>query len=399
LIAGLFGPTQLAGSPGAPRNVFATTGVASSTVTWTAPSPGPLDPIVGYTVTALDATTNRPEAPQILPAGTTSAEFDKLRPGDKYSFSVEATNADGTGPAVSSNSVVPVTVAVSTSDSGSSSGPAGTAVASIGTAGQPGSLSASASGSGTVTVGSYPSAPLAGFPAGQTWFDVSVAPGSAFSSLRFTVCGIPQGDVVEWWNPTQQALSPASEQTAATSGGCIAVTVTATTSPAISDLFGTIFSEGVAAPAPPGTTTTTTTNTTTTPIGTTTTPPVTSPRPRPHAGLPRIVVSSKTLKVRGGKTNVLLACKVANCSGTARLTTTRSVVVKKGKKTIHKRQTVVLASRRYKLAAGKAKSITLVLSPLGRTLVRHASNRRPVSATLTVTVADGKKVARAVRIA
>jgi hypothetical protein len=176
------------------------------------------------------------------------------------------------------------------------------------------------------------------------------------------------------------------------------VTVTATTSPAISDLFGTIFSEGVAASAPPGTTTTTTTNTTTTPTGATTTSTKTSPQPRPRVGLPRIVVSSRTLKVRGGKTNVSLACNVARCSGTAQITTTRTVVVKKGKKTTHKRQTVVLAKTNYKLAAGKAKSFTLVLSAIGRSLVAHASARRPLSATLTATVADGKKVARTVRI-
>ncbi|HEX3617457.1 MAG TPA: Ig-like domain repeat protein [Solirubrobacteraceae bacterium] len=240
LIPGLYGPTQPAGSPGPPLDVQANAGVLSATLSWQPPSPLPTDAIQGYTVAVFDATTNQPGQPQLLPPGATSAEFDQLLAGDRYTFSVAASNLDGTGPSVASNSVVPVAVATTTTDSGSSSTSNGKATAAVGSSGQPGAVSATATGIGTVTVGNYPSAPLAGFSVGQSWFDVAVAPGSSFSSLQFTVCGIPTGDVVQWWNPTQQALEPASQQSAAT-GGCITVTVTTTTSPALTDMFGTIF--------------------------------------------------------------------------------------------------------------------------------------------------------------
>jgi hypothetical protein len=247
LIPGLYGPTQPAGSPGPPLDVQADAGIASATLTWSPPSPLPTDAIEGYTVSALDATTNQMSPPQVLPPGATSTEFDDLQAGDKYTFSVAAINADGTGPSVTSNSIVPVAVATSTSDSGSSSTSNGKATAVVGSSGQPGSVSATATGIGTVTVGNYPSAPLSGFSDGQSWFDIAVAPGSTFSSLQFTVCGIPTGDVVQWWNPTQQALEPASQQSAATGNGCITVTVSTTTSPALSDLFGTIFTSAAQA--------------------------------------------------------------------------------------------------------------------------------------------------------
>jgi hypothetical protein len=391
LIAGVYGPAEPPESPGPPQDVAASAGVSASVVSWVAPSPLPADTIQGYTVTGVDATNSEPLDPQILPPGATSAEFDNLQPGDKYAFSVEAANTDGTGPAVTSNSVVPVEVDTTTSDSGTSASSGGTASASVGTAGQPGSLSASATGSGTVTVGDYPSAPLAGFSVGQSWFDVSVSPGSAFSLVQFTVCGIPQGDVVEWWNPAQQALAPASQQTAATSGGCITVTVTTTTTPAISDLFGTIFGEGVAASGTPPTITTTPVTTTT---GTTTGPPMTQ-----HAGPPRIVVSTGTLKLHGWKTDVKLSCKVAACSGVAELTTTRTVAVRKRKKITHKRETVLLAKTTYKLSVNRVKNLVLALKATGRSFVAHASSRRPVPVTLTVTLARGKKVTKTVRIA
>ncbi|MGH2861179.1 MAG: hypothetical protein ACRDLT_06680, partial [Solirubrobacteraceae bacterium] len=182
-------------------------------------------------------------APVQLGASAGSYGFTGLSSGDKYTFSVTATN-DGavTGPAGTSNAVVPVSVATSSSDSGTSTSSTGTATASVGTPGQPGSVTASASGAGTVTVGTYSSSPLAGFSTGESWFDVSVAPGSSFSSLGFTICGVPEGDVVQWWNPTLHALQPVSSQGAPSNpGGCITVKVTATTTPSLNDLFGTIF--------------------------------------------------------------------------------------------------------------------------------------------------------------
>ncbi len=88
--------------PDAPTDVVAEAGNASATVTWTAAGDEG-SPITGYTVTS--------SAYQTCTTSTTTCVFTGLVNGEAYSFTVTATNAQGTGPAsAESNTVTPSTV-------------------------------------------------------------------------------------------------------------------------------------------------------------------------------------------------------------------------------------------------------------------------------------------------
>ena len=91
--------------PDAPTGVGATAGNGSATVSWTAPSDEG-SAITGYTVS--DGTGDTCATPDGM---TTSCTVTGLTNGSSYSFTVTATNADGTGAASApSNSVTPSAV-------------------------------------------------------------------------------------------------------------------------------------------------------------------------------------------------------------------------------------------------------------------------------------------------
>jgi len=79
------------GPPGAPRNILATAGDGTVTVTWSPPANDGGIPINEYIVTASDGTSIT------VPGGTTSAVFHDLVVGDGYTFRVTAHNTLGTG--------------------------------------------------------------------------------------------------------------------------------------------------------------------------------------------------------------------------------------------------------------------------------------------------------------
>jgi hypothetical protein len=91
--------------PAAPAAPAARAGDRSATVSWSRPA-AHLSPITGYTVTA------RPGGRTVRTAGATSAVVTGLANGVRYTFTVTATNALGTGPvspasaAVTPNNVV-----------------------------------------------------------------------------------------------------------------------------------------------------------------------------------------------------------------------------------------------------------------------------------------------------
>jgi hypothetical protein len=145
---------------------------------------------------------------------------------------------------------------------GSSSAASGTATAA--TLG----LTASATGIGSVTAGFYVQGgspvgePL--FRANGIYFDVRVAPGSEFTSLEITDCATSGATGVEWWDTAGQRWTTVSSPTYNASTGCINIIVTASTSPSLNQLSGTVF------------------GLTTTPSGGTATPPPTpTPTPTP----------------------------------------------------------------------------------------------------------------------
>jgi len=87
--------------PGAPTNVVATGGNGEATVTWTPPADGGGSPITAYNVTS------SPGGNTVTVTGTT-ATVTGLTNGTAYTFTVNATNGQGTGPdSAPSNAVTP----------------------------------------------------------------------------------------------------------------------------------------------------------------------------------------------------------------------------------------------------------------------------------------------------
>jgi LPXTG-motif cell wall-anchored protein len=258
--------------PDAPTAVTAAAGVSQATVSWTGRSyPVETSTVLGsalpagapaYTVTyeviAHDQTANTASAP-INEGAATTATITGLTVGHAYRFGVIAivqSNALGAGTVSSAIQEVPVVstatspesvlsdVVVPTSAAPSSSSTGATS-AIVGTPGAPGSVSATASGgTGSVTVGKYGSDPTGGFSGSGTFFDVKLSPDSTFTSLTVTVCGVGTNDPVKWWNPIALAYQPVSNVSPDATPGCYDITINASTTPSISQLYGTIIAVG-----------------------------------------------------------------------------------------------------------------------------------------------------------
>ena len=92
-------------APGAVTNVTATAGKGSATVSWAAPTSG--GPVTTYTVTPFIG--SAPQTPVTL-TGTppaTSTTIGGLTPGTSYTFSVQASNPNGSGSGAQSTAVTP----------------------------------------------------------------------------------------------------------------------------------------------------------------------------------------------------------------------------------------------------------------------------------------------------
>jgi hypothetical protein len=255
-------PAPAPSAPGGPGSVDAILPAATTEtaqVSWSAAADNG-SPVTAYTVTAQDQTTGVSSSP-VNVGDVTSDTVSGLDSGDSYTFAVTATNAVGMGPSGSSNAVVPLGIApTSTASSGSTVPASGVAAAPNlseppATPGAtPVTIAASAQGpagsDGAVTVSSYASDPTAGLATGSSYFDVSLTPSSSFTEVSFVVCGIPSGQVVQWWDPQAQDYQVASDQTAVSGAGdCATVVISPSTSPDLADLYGTVFA--LAAPIVP----------------------------------------------------------------------------------------------------------------------------------------------------
>ncbi len=105
-------PVTPAAVPGAPTIGTATRANASATVTWSAPADDGGSPVTGYTVTAADSTTPANGGQTCAwSSGPLTCTVTGLTNGDRYTFTVTATNGAGSGlPSTSSNAVAPATV-------------------------------------------------------------------------------------------------------------------------------------------------------------------------------------------------------------------------------------------------------------------------------------------------
>lgn len=102
------GPVVPSTTPGAPTDVVTTSGNREVRLTWSPPRDTGGLSLVRYTVLLEDNGVAEPA--RAFSSGTTTQLLTGLTNGDSYSFSVEATNADGTGPASKpSPAVVPST--------------------------------------------------------------------------------------------------------------------------------------------------------------------------------------------------------------------------------------------------------------------------------------------------
>jgi hypothetical protein len=93
-------------APGQPTNVVAAAGYASAGVSWTAPTGG--GPATSYTVTPYIGTTPQPATTVTGSPAPTSATVTGLTNGTTYTFTVTASNPNGTSPpSAASNAVTP----------------------------------------------------------------------------------------------------------------------------------------------------------------------------------------------------------------------------------------------------------------------------------------------------
>ena len=251
-------------SPGAPSGLSASSGNGLVQLSWTAPLSTSGSAPTGYNIfvgTSSGGESSNPVNSSLITG--TSYSVTGLTNGTTYYFTVEAVNSVGSSPASSEVSGTP-SAPVSTSppsftppappagstidDTGSSSSPTGTASANL-----PNNTSVVATGEGAVTLSQFSSPPVAPPPPSTPatdFFDVRVSSGSAFSTLSIENCNLNGGNSLDWWNQSAGSWQPVSDVSYIPGlPPCATATLSATSSPSISQLTGTVFAAVVNAPS------------------------------------------------------------------------------------------------------------------------------------------------------
>jgi hypothetical protein len=119
--------------------------------------------------------------------------------------------------------------------------------------------------------------------------------------------------------------------------------------------------------------------------------------PAPLAPRPLVTITGSKVLVSGKSAIVRIACSDAACAGSAQLTLQIVVKHRKGKKTVQRKETLVLAKGSYSLAAGKGGTIVLRLTVAGKQWLAHVKHH-PLAVKLSVSVNRGKTTVESVRI-
>ena len=214
---------------------------------------------------------------------------------------------------------------------------------------------------------------------------------------------------VSWTDPASNGGATISSYTVTASGGggrsCTVSGATATSCTVSGLSNGTSYTFTVTATNSAGTSSASSPSNPVIPEPATEPPPVVPARatvaPAPArvvAAVPRILVESTRVVLTGTRIPVKLSCGGARCSGTVTMTESVKVKVKKGRKTVTKTETLLLASSSYTLAKGASTTVDLVLTSRGKRVLRTAKPTSPLHETLVATVAGGAAVTTIVAV-
>jgi len=117
--------------------------------------------------------------------------------------------------------------------------------------------------------------------------------------------------------------------------------------------------------------------------------------PPPPAPKPVVTITGSKVLVSGGSATVHIICSDAACAGSGELTVQIVVKHRKGKKTVSRKQTLVLAKGSYSLAAGQGGTLVLRLTAAGRQRLAHVKHD-PLAVKLTLSVQGSKTIAKSV---
>jgi carboxypeptidase family protein len=124
---------------------------------------------------------------------------------------------------------------------------------------------------------------------------------------------------------------------------------------------------------------------------------VPAPPPPPPPPTPTITISSSTLVVFRGSARVRISCTAAPCGGAIELTQQIIVRHRKGRRTISRKETLILGKGVFSLAPGQSGTFVVHLTKTGKNRLARARHHR-VSAVLVGTVSGGRTARQAVEV-
>jgi len=146
--------------------------------------------------------------------------------------------------------------ALSDCRSNSNANPTGSAVATSTTA--TGTITATGAGVGAITVGRYASNPVGPptFNAAGAYFDVRTSDAGSLTAASINDCDLHGAVGLQWWNPGAAggagAWQPVTPETSSPGPpACLAVQLSATSSPSLAQLTGTVFAAALPASSAP----------------------------------------------------------------------------------------------------------------------------------------------------